>query len=261
MKKIMGFRQRENLEIVEFITKKTDVPMEIIILAVDNMRENDFHNVDHILSATRAAIEIAIVEKRSKQQINLLTLIMLFHDACHTGVATPTDEMVAAMTALKVIPRDILEICRENNFQNPANMLRDGILASCFSMRGNIFDSFLRIVQDADIHACAVSANYWMYSCSGLGIEMANQLHSATLADPVNFWKGNVANVQDDFVLFLESITKSRNILLSHGAKNLWQGVARDNLNEIKSWNDEKIFQAFNIRRSDITFAEFEAIM
>lgn len=257
----IGFRRCENMGIIEFISKKTDVPIEIIVLAINNMHENDFHNIDHMLSATRAAIEIAIAEKRNREQINLLTLIMLFHDAHHTGIATSTDEMIAAMTALEVIPKDVLEICRENNFQNLANMLRDGIVASCFSMRGKISDPFLQIVQDADIHACAVGANYWMYSCSGLGMEMAKQMNRPALNNPVDFWKGNVNNSQDDFVLFLESITKKSNILLSYGAKELWLGIARDNLNEIKSWSDEKIFKAFNLRKDDITFEEFKVEM
>jgi hypothetical protein len=259
MSKAIGFRGRENLEIIEFIVGKTDVESEIIELAMGNMQENDFHNADHALSVTRAAIEIGIAERRSRQEINLLALAMLFHDVGHTGIATPIDEMVAAKIALQVIPSNVLEICRENNFQNPANMLRDVIMATCFSMRGKISDSLLRVAQDADIFACAAGAVYWIYSCSGLGMEMAKQLNRPRLTNPAIFWKGT--ETQAGFVCFLESITKNINVFLSEGAKELWTGIARSNLNEIKSWSDEKVFQAFNLRKDDLTFTEFKTAM
>ncbi len=259
MKNRIGFRSQENTRTIAFITEKTDIPREIIDAAVACMPDNDFHNKDHMLFATRAAIEIGMAEFRYKPELNLLALTMLFHDAHHPGVATPTDEMQAFKIAFSMIPTEVLGLCRTSKFQNLDNALRDCIMASCFSMRGKISDPLLRIIQDADIHHCAVSPVYWMYLCSGTGLEMAKQFNKSEFTNPLLFFKGGDDGGQRSFVSFLESITNSENILLSEGAKHLWTGEARVHLREIESWSDARLSHAFNLRKEDLTLAEYEA--
>jgi 5'-deoxynucleotidase YfbR-like HD superfamily hydrolase len=255
---MIRFRVKENSATADFIMANTDVPEEVIRMAAGCMPENDYHNADHMFFATRAAIEIAIAEGRNRQQLNLLVLSMLFHDAGHAGIAMPTDEVRAFETALRMIPTGVLESCRENKFQNLENSLRDCIMATCFSMRGKVSDPLLRIVQDADIACTAISPICWMYCCSGIGLEFSRQFKRPEFEDLRIFFKGGDGGGQRGFVSFLESVSGSENVFLSEGAKRLWFGSVRANLSEIESWSDARVLSAFNLRRADLTLKEYE---
>lgn len=257
----MFIRKRESRKATSLILHETDMPKSIIRKAMSLTPRNPYHNADHAISATKAAVMIGKAEKLSRQKINYLALVMLFHDTRHTGIATVVDEMRSVKTALKNISTEVLELCRENPFQKLENILRDGILATCFSARGKYCDPLIKIIQDADIHPAGISANYWLYMTLGLAEEFAKQFSRPDLLNPHFFLQGKEKSVERGFVSFLEMASGDKNIFLSEGAKKIWHGNAGEILAEIEQLSHKKVEMAFVLRNQDITFEEFEKEM
>jgi hypothetical protein len=256
----VGYRKKENQRSINFIKEHTAISSDLIKRAIERVPPSEFCNADYVLSATKAAVRIGIKEGRSHSQLNLLALIMLFRN---TGYKILADKLEAVELALSVIPKDFITYsCKDEVFSDPLNMLKAGILATGFSMRGEINHSFLKIVRDASIHYPGISPNYWLYYASGLGLEMAKKLSNADFLNPVVFWKGGIDGGQRNFVDLIHSITKPNpEFFLSEGAKRLWEGNAKEALSKIEGWSDEKVHQAFCLRGDNITLEEFSEEM
>src|ERR1022692_359261 len=89
------FRVRENMKKIDFIVTNSNVTIEIIFKAAILTKRNPYHNFGHEIGAAEQGIRLAKAEHMTAEEINLIALSLLFHDADHRGIVRIYDEMHA----------------------------------------------------------------------------------------------------------------------------------------------------------------------
>lgn len=245
------FRVRENIKKLEFIIQNSDISFEIIQKAAIVSQRNPYHNFGHELGATEQAIKIAIAENRSEQEINLIALAMLFHDADHRGIVKLYDEMNAVDLASRVLTATDTIIAGADHNKVMQGM-RDLILSTIFpGTRGKNNDPIVKIIQDADLAHFGHGTIYWAWASMGLIDEF--NLNLEVPLTPQVF----IRETQEKFINFLATLSGDGEVYLSSGARKIFRNPLKDVV-EFKTWSDQAINYAYMVRREDVTLEEFE---
>jgi hypothetical protein len=125
------FRELENKKKLVFILQNTDIWQSVIIKAQSLSNKNGYHNFGHELWVAESAIRIARAMWLSKETVNLLALVGLFHDAWHTGISKPDDEEIAYEQMMNMVTEEELA-----NLWCTKDDVYKLIIATKFSLRG-----------------------------------------------------------------------------------------------------------------------------
>lgn len=242
------FRKQENWKKVEFILSATHLDMSILVKASTVACANEFHNFGHQIGATESFINIAREAGLTQEEIDMIALIILFHDASHRGIVQRYDEMRAfdAMS-LVISEKDTRNI--PIPFETIMDKGRDLIIATTFSNRGKIVSLHERLVQDADLAHLGQGPIYWMWASMGLVDEFARQ--EGKPLSPVTF----IRERQEKFVKFL-NVVGGGHPFLTDAAKRIFRNPVED-VQTVINFTDEQINYAYAVRREDLTLEEF----
>lgn len=245
------FRKQENWKHAQFILETTGIKLGTMRKAAAMSHLNEFHNFGHALGSAATGIRIAIAQGLPQQDVSLIALALLFHDALHGGVVDPNDE-IHAFDALKqvVSPAEINSLCNLSNSKFLVFMHRL-ILATKFSEHGKTNDIHERIMQDADLGHLGYGPVYWLWASMGLIAEFNRQ--RATPLTPFEF----IRNVQPAFVKSVVSHGKG-NFYLTEGARIILQDPTK-HVDTLVGYNDAQIQFAYRVRHDDITLDQFKA--
>ncbi len=247
------FRMRDNLKKIEFIMEHAGIPESIILKAAVVAKANFYHNFGHQLGATEDAIRIAIAEGLSKEEIYLLALAMLFHDAQHTGLARPEDELVSTIIAFKVLTDEDLAPTGKTPDQARA-AIRDIIISTIFSKRGKSNDILEKIAQDADLAHVGHGPYRWIWASMGLREEF--NLVENLKSNPKYFLR----IAQRKFIMFILDSSPDGQFWRTEGAMQIL-GNPMDDLPFIESLSDEAIEYADSVKFENIPLSEFKKKM
>ncbi|MFA6251016.1 MAG: HD domain-containing protein [Candidatus Paceibacterota bacterium] len=244
------FRVRENIQKIKFIIANSDIDIGIIRKAAILAKINPFHNFGHEVGSAEQGIRIAIAEGRPREEINLIAMTLLFHDADHRGIVQLYDEMHAFELAnLVLLPTDTKIAGSDHN--KVMTGMRDLILGTIFpGSRGKHSDPIVRIIQDADLAHLGLGPVYWIWASMGL-IEEFNRNRSTPLS-PEEF----IRVEQEKFVGFLAKLNCNGRVFLSPGAKKIFSNPLKDVV-RVKKWSLEVINYSYEVRREDVTIKEF----
>ncbi|MCF7834496.1 HD domain-containing protein [Candidatus Gracilibacteria bacterium] len=231
------FREIENKKKLSFILQNTDITQSIIIKAQKLSNKNPYHNFGHQLGVTESAILIAKAQGLPKKDINLLSLVGLFHDASHTGICRLNDEEIAYEDMMKLISNE--EIKQLGCTKNDIKRL---ILSTKFSSRGQSDGILEKIIQDSDLGSIGYGPYYMLYSTMGI-------------VDEYKFSILDYVNQEKQFISYLENINSK--IFLSDGANQVFMDP-RESLKQISQWPQEVIDYAYSKKYEDISFADFK---
>jgi len=230
------FREGENKKKLAFILQNTDISETVIIEAQKISNNNPYHNFGHQLWVAESAIRIAHAMWLSKQESNLLALVGLFHDACHTGISKPDDEEIAYQNMMNIVSEEELV-----NLWCTKDDVYKLIIATKFSLRGKCTWVLEKIIQDADMWCIGYGPYYILYSTMWL----VDEEHSSI---------DNYIKEEANFFSCLEKIDPQ--IYLSDGAKMIFSDP-RESLKQIAEWPQEVITYAYTQRYQDISFEDF----
>ncbi|MCX6822832.1 MAG: HD domain-containing protein [candidate division SR1 bacterium] len=232
------FRKQENERKMNFIIAHSDFDFSLFGTAHALSQPNDYHNFGHQIGVAEAAITFAEAQGCSRQEINLLVVTALLHDAGHTGVARIDDEMVSVELAVRFIPA---ELCQKLGFTY--EQLKNLILATTFSQRGRYDWHLAKIIQDADLGNVSFGPYYRLYASMGLADEFGGD------------YKKFIHQDQQGFINYLESIRPGG--FLSDGAKKIGAPL-QASLDTILSWPEEVYEYAYKVKQDDILFDDFQ---
>ena len=242
------FRIRENLKKIEYITKNSDITIELIQKAAILSKKNPYHSFGHELGATEQGIRLAIAQGMSREEINLIGIALLFHDADHSGIVKLYDEMRSIELANAVLIESDTIIAGSNHTKVLENM-RDLILETTFPVRrGRNDNPMVQIIQDADLAHLGQGPDYWGWSSMGL----VDEFNRVRTLSPQQFIKDE----QEKFVRYVSSLSGTGKFYLSKGAQKIFGDPLVDVL-VIKNWSDRAIQYAYDVRMDDITLEEF----
>ncbi|MEI8130437.1 MAG: HD domain-containing protein [bacterium] len=246
------FRVQENENKIHFILANTSISEGTLVKGAVVARKNPYHNYGHALGATEYAIKLAIAEGLTPQEINILGLSMIFHDAGHRGRVHLYDEMRAVQLADEILDLSDTQCVhgytRESVTQNMRNLILDTMFPDA---RGQKLNPLARIVQDADLAHLGQGPEYWVWASMGLIEEFnLNRLHPLT---PQDF----IVDEQEKFVNFLAKLSGSGDVYLSAGAKKIFRNPLEDVL-AVKKYSLQAIEYAYNVRYEDVTLDEFK---
>ena len=230
------FRELENKKKSVFILQNTDIPQSLIIKAQKLSHNNPYHNFGHQLGVAESAIRIAHAERLSQQEINLLAVVGLFHDAWHTGIPKPDDEEIAYEQMMKVVSDEEL-----TNLWCTKDDIYKLIIATKFSLRGKCDWVLEKIIQDADMWCIAYGPYYMLYS-------------TMWVVDEEHFSIDMYMEEEAKFVACLEQIDPQ--IYLSDWARQIFSDP-RESLQQIIDWPEEVRIYAYSQRQEDISFEDF----
>lgn len=184
-----------------------------------------------------SAIRIAQAEWLSRKDINLLVLVSLFHDASHIWSTRLDDEKISYKNMIGLIlDEEIKQLwCKKEDIEKL-------ILATKFSLRGNIDWILEKIIQDADLWWIWYGPYYMLYSTMWI-IEEKWILIS------------DYINKEKEFISCLEKIDPK--IFLSDWARKIFIDP-RESLKQISQWHQGVIDYAYNNRDKDISFDDFQ---
>lgn len=245
------FRLGDNLQKIKYIMENAGIPESIILKAAMVAEGNSYHNFGHQLGATEDAILIALQEGLSKEEIYLLALSMLFHDARHTGVARAKDEMIAAITAFHFLTDADLAPTGKSPEEARA-AIRDIILSTVFANRGKSTDKLHQIAQDADLAHLGHGPYRWIWASMGLRDEF--NLSPGVNVSPRDF----IRISQRKFVEFI--LSKNKQFWITEGAMQILGNPAED-LAFIESLSDEAVEYADSVRFENIPLSDFKERM
>ncbi len=230
------FRELENKKKLVFILQNTDIWQSILIKAQSLSNKNGYHNFGHELWVAESAIRIARAMWLSKDEINLLALVGLFHDAWHTGVAKSDDEEVAYQKTMEVVSEEEL-----SNLWCTQDDVYKLIIATKFSLRGKCDWILEKIIQDADMWCIGYGPYYMLYSTMWL----------------VDEEYASINNYLEDEAKFFAYLAKiDPQIYLSDWARQIFSDP-RESLKQIAEWPQEVITYAYTQRYQDISFEDF----
>jgi len=248
------FRFRENEKKIWFIMQH-GIPFDTIRKACAYSIQNNFHSFGHELGVAEQAIKIALTENRNTDEVKVLGLIGLFHDAWHIGEQHIDDEMRAFELAKSAITQqDIQDFSR--NHDKIISTIRDWILATIFGQRGNRKAGLEKIIQDADLGHLWLGREYQLRSSMGLIDEWNAGFQKAwkPVISPEHF----VRTDQEKFIQFLWTIDGVKNgVRLSDGAAKIYKNPF-DYIDTLKSLPVEAIEYAYSVRHDDILFEDFK---
>jgi hypothetical protein len=244
------FRKEFNLSKVQFIIENSDITYELIVKSALIANLNPYHNFGHMLGVCEGVIKILTAEGATREEINREGLSALRHDAGHTGRVLVYDEIYSFQLNSMIFDEDDLKITGLKKDAALAKM-RDGILATIFGNRGKINDRFAKVIQDADLGHLGYGPIYWLYASMGLVDEFANE---GRIHTPQQF----IFEEQRKFVSFLKTCSPNNDtIYLSEGAKKVFTDP-EVSLKALENFKPEAIQFAYDVRKSDITFEDFE---
>lgn len=161
------FRITENNEKVGFICRNSDVKFKTIVKAAVVAKKNGFHSFGHALGFAEQGIKMVQAEGRPRNEATLIALVGIWHDANHYGYAGVNDELRAFNITENILIEDDLEGVKLP-YTQVIKKIRAGILATIIEERGKTTDSFLRIVQDADLAHMGLGWEYQVRASMGL---------------------------------------------------------------------------------------------
>lgn len=232
------FRKQENERKMQFILDHSDIDFSLFGTSHALSQSNGYHNFWHQLWVAETAIKFAEAEWCTRQQINLLVVAALLHDAGHTGKASIEDEMVSVELSLRYTPQ---ELCKKLWFSH--EQLKNLIMATTFSERWSYETKLAKIIQDADLGNVSFGPYYRLYASMGLADEFGGD------------YKKFIRQDQQAFVNYLTSITPGG--FLSDGAKKIWIPL-QESLDTILSRPEEVYEYAYNVRHDDVLFVDFQ---
>ena len=246
------FRIRENQNKINFIVANSGITENTLIKAAILAKKNPYHNFGHALGATEYAIKIAMAEKRKSDEINLITLAMLFHDARHRGFVQLYDEARAIEGADEVLDESDTEVTLLGR-NTAVQKIRNLVLATIFpDARGIQNDPLARIVQDADLAHLGQGPIYWLWSSMGLIEEFNLNRQTPLTADAFIYLE------QEKFVSFLSTLSGTGKVYLSEGALATFGDPLID-VQNVKKFNSKVVEYAYDVRYKDVTIEEFTA--
>lgn len=243
------FRVRENLKKIDFVLKNSGITLELIQKAAIVSKKNPYHNFGHEIGATEQGIRLAQAEERSIEEVNLIALALLFHDADHRGIVQFYDEMHAIELASTILISSDTKMIGEHN--SVLTKMRELILGTIFpDGRAKHTNPMVWIIQDADLAHLGLGPIYWLWASMGL-VDEFNRNRSDALT-PENF----IHFEQEKFVKFLAGLSGTGKIYLSHGAQKIFSDPLKD-VEIIKNYPSRVIQYAYDVRREDVTLEEF----
>jgi len=230
------YRIKQCLSNIDFILSNTSLTEWIIDLSNQLSNKNSYHNFWHQVAVAKVGILIWKEENCTMEELNLIALLWLFHDAWHTGKSLPEDEENAFQLTIKNITQDQLY-----DLWVTKEKLHSWIIATNFSERWKHKWKIEQIIQDADMQSIGFWINYMLYA-------------DTQYIDEIWLWAKEFKECQRKFVNELYNIHKV--IFLSDWAKTIYKSplLEMDKLNNLENSIIEK---AFKLKKEDITFEEF----
>ncbi len=245
------FRKRENDRKIQFILENTDITVETFIKAATIAKRNPYHNFGHEIGACEQGIRIAMAENRIREEINIVAIALLFHDASHRGYVQLYDEMRAVYMAGEILDETDTAIIGPDHSKNMKS-IRELILATIFpGSRGKNLNPIEQIIQDADLAHLGLGWPYWLWASMGL-IEEFNRDRNTPLS-PIDFIK----NEQEKFINYLSSLSNNGNIYLSAGAQKIFKNPVEE-VRHFATIPTSVIEYAHSVRYEDVTLEEFK---
>lgn len=231
------FRNKENLQKINYIKQHTDLSDEIFYLAEKLSNHNPYHNFWHQIGVAENAIKLGIASNLDKKELNLIGFIWLFHDAGYLLNHENQDmETLAIETILKQVPSKILDELNINQDQ-----IKYYIMNTKLSKHWKNDDNLVKIIQDADLAWLGYWPHYLLYSTMGLLDELSIPLES--------------------FLEFEEKFIQSHNqdgiFYQSEAAQKIFSHP-KTALKTLKSWPKEVIKLSYQLRKENISFSEFQ---
>jgi hypothetical protein len=245
------FRAEENMRKIRYILSHCDVTMATINKAAVVHFRNPYHNFGHALGATEQGIRLAIAEGRSRSEINLIALTLLFHDAGHPGKVGLKDEMDAFDLANSVLlPSDTIIVGSDH--VKVMQAIRELLLSTIFpGNRGKTIDGLIKIIHDADLAHLGQGHMYWMFASMGIYDEFK-------LAEPDLTLEVFIRERQQKFVDYLLFLNKTDKAFVSKGAQMIFRNPVED-VKLVTSLPIGAIYYAYGVRKENIPFSEFRA--
>lgn len=244
------YRKRESRRKIFFVLKNTHLPLKIITQAASLLQKNEYHNLDHILSATEMGIKIAYAEGYTKEECTEIAFALLLHDAGHQGFMTPIDEKRSA----GMIDDNFSEVdfkSMQLEKKSSLKRIQFKIMATVFAHRGQSTNPDARIMQDADLSHIGQGPYYWLWSSMGL-LDEFNKLRTPPTT-PVEF----IREEQQAFLNYLKKCSYPKgSIWLSGGGQYLLNEPDAD-LETINSWCNDVFIYAYTTRHDNLLISEF----
>lgn len=242
------FRKQENERKMEFILARSDIEFSMFGTSHALSQSNGYHNFWHQIGVAETAIKFAEAQWCTREKNNLLVVVALLHDAGHTWVSRPDDEVISSKLAARFVPQ---ELCKKLWFTH--DQLENLILATTFSRRGEyewelaktLPDDLhlVKIIQDADLGNVSFGPYYRLYASMWLADEFGGD------------YKKFIHQDQQWFVNYLESICPG--VFLSEWARKVGSDLQKS-LDTILSWPEEVYDYAYKVRHDDILFVDFQ---
>ncbi|MEI6119229.1 MAG: hypothetical protein WCP92_08800 [bacterium] len=247
------YKRKMNEDHIRFILTNSNIHVEVLEKIMNLCSDNAYHNYGHTLGVMRTIIEISRAQCVDRKTITLLLLGGGLHDAPHPGVATPSDEVRSVLTMFDHITDYDLALC--GLATSDRSFIKELILATTFTKRGEIESIPAYIIQDADIGYMGKGKYIYLLASIGLIDEFCRA--DFTDPDPVSF----IRKQQQPFINFVVSKNKQdHTFFLSEGAKKIMQNPA-DTLEELFLWPDAIYWLAYDLRRVDISLEEFTTMV
>ena len=230
------YKNKENLKKARYIKENSDINDEVLWIAESCSINNQYHNFWHQLWAAETAIRLANNSNMNKNEVNLLALVALFHDAGYIKDSNNEDlEEKAFHIAEKNIPKSII-----NSLNIDMEKFHYLILATKIENRWIYKDEMSKIIQDSDLWWLWNGPYYLLYSSMGILEE-----NWVSPRDFIQFEESFIDKIENWWDFYLSESWKQ--LLIS----------PRNSIEEIKQRPKEAILYADSLKKENISFDEF----
>jgi len=247
------YKRKMNEDHIRFILENSNIHQDVLKRFMYLCSDNAYHNYGHTLGVMRTVIEIAQAQDLDKRTTTIILVAAGVHDAPHPGIATSSDELRSALTMFNDITDQDLALCGLTTSDRP--MIRELILATTFTKRGENDNIPDYIIQDADIGYMGKGKYIYLLASIGLIDEFCRATFKNP--DPVSF----IRNQQKPFIDYVVSKNKkNHSFFLSEGAKQIMTDPT-ETLQELLLWPNAVYWLTYDLRQVDISLEEFVTLI